>query len=98
MRWSTGKPEVYARTTAELILKASRDPDREAEVRDYFNWALKAQRYDLADRLFERLSDKLKFGKGALQYLNILQQEGRFAAAATLARAIHEVCWRDRRR
>jgi hypothetical protein len=84
------KPEVYARTTAELILKASRDPNREPEVRDYFNWALKAQRYDFADRLFERLSDKLRFSKGALQYLNILQQEGRFAAAATLAREIHQ--------
>ena len=59
------------------------------DMRDYFRWAMLAQRYDDAEALFNTLSDTLQRRQGALYYVNILQRQERFAEALALLRDIH---------
>jgi tetratricopeptide (TPR) repeat protein len=85
-----GDAAGFEQVTTKFIQEAARDPDRDHELRDYFRWALEAQRYDLAHKLFSRLPDKSKRLKAMLQYVRILQRDGQFTRAATLARRVHE--------
>lgn len=84
------KTDTHVETTIGLITKARRDPEAEADIRQFFVWARQVQRYDLAHAVFDRLPQKKKARKTSLQYAQILQQEGQFARAADLVRAVHE--------
>jgi hypothetical protein len=80
----------FQSVTAGLITQAQREPQKEHEIRDFFLWALAAQRYDLAHDLFNTLPGKHRRLQACAQYARILQREGRFDHAATLVRQIHE--------
>jgi hypothetical protein len=82
-------PDKYEGMTTTLVSNARSIPKREHEIRDYFSWALKVQRYDLAHQLYDGLSEKSKKTKAVLQYVRILQRDGQFERAANLVRLVH---------
>jgi hypothetical protein len=84
------KTDAYIGTTIALVAKARRAPQAVSDIREYFIWTRHVRRYDLAHALFDRLPERLKLSKASLQYAHVLQQEGQFARAAELVRAIHE--------
>jgi len=85
-----GNVDQYRQVTVDLLKAAPRKPEKEHEIRDFFLWALTAQRFDMAHELFRSLPDKDRRSKAFSQYVRILQREGQFERAATLVRRIHE--------
>ncbi|MDQ6437592.1 hypothetical protein RB623_26365 [Mesorhizobium sp. LHD-90] len=81
--------DAYVKETIDLVTRARRDPEGDADLREYFMWARRVQRYDLADALYDRLPARRKISKGVLHYAAVLQQEGRFAEAANLIRTMN---------
>lgn len=80
---------AHAEATIEMVVGSRLSPEAESDIREYFTWARKVQRYDLAHALYDRLPPKRKISKAALQYAQILQQDGQFARAAELVRSMH---------
>lgn len=85
-----GDSEKNEAVTATLLANAARKPQKEHEIRDFFLWALNAQRYDAAHEFFKSLPEKDRRSKACFQYARILQRDGMFDRAATLVRRVHE--------
>ncbi|MDQ6434973.1 hypothetical protein RB623_13035 [Mesorhizobium sp. LHD-90] len=80
----------YEEITLSLLTGASRKPQKEHEIRDFFLWALNAQRYDVAHDFVKGLPEKEKRSKAFLQYGRILQRDGQFERATILVKRVHE--------
>lgn len=80
---------AHVGATIGMVVASRLDPEAESDIKEYFTWARKVQRYDLAHALYDRLPRKRKFSKAVLQYAQILQQDGQFARAAELVRSMH---------
>ncbi|MEQ1953397.1 hypothetical protein [Mesorhizobium sp. CN2-181] len=85
-----GDASKHEAVTARLLADAARKPQKEHEVRDFFLWALNAQRYDMAHEFVKSLPEKEKRSKAFLQYARILQRDGQFERATTLVKRVHE--------
>ncbi|MFI0843533.1 hypothetical protein [Mesorhizobium sp. IMUNJ 23232] len=85
-----GDSNKHEAVTARLLSDAARKPEKEHEIRDFFLWALNAQRYDMAHEFVKSLPEKDKRSKAFLQYARILQREGQFERATTLVKRVHE--------
>jgi hypothetical protein len=85
-----GDAAKHEAVTARLLADAARKPQKEHEIRDFFLWALNAQRYDMAHEFVKSLPEKERRSKAFLQYARILQREGHFERAATLVKRVHE--------
>ncbi|MFI0844283.1 hypothetical protein [Mesorhizobium sp. IMUNJ 23232] len=81
--------ESYVEETIALISKSRRHPEGDADIREFFIWARRVQRFDLAHAIYDRLPSWWKASIGVPQYAAILQQEGQFARAAALIRTVN---------
>jgi hypothetical protein len=80
---------AYVKETIDLVTNSRRDPEGDADIREFFIWARRVQRFDLAHAMYDRLPARWKASIGVPQYAAILQQEGQFARAAELIRTVN---------
>ncbi|MEQ1955721.1 hypothetical protein [Mesorhizobium sp. CN2-181] len=83
------KSDAFVDETIAIITKSQRHPEGDADIREFFIWARRVQRFDLAHAIYDRLPSWWKASIGVPQYAAILQQEGQFARAAELVRTVN---------
>ncbi len=81
------KPDEFEEATTNMVMAAGA-PQRSHEVRDFFAWAARVRRHDLAHAHHDTMSEADRRSYAMIHYAKILQREGAFNQALRLVRDI----------
>jgi hypothetical protein len=74
----------YLEESKKIVRRLKRLPEREHEVRAFFNWAARARQHKAAQEVFDRLPEHLKRSTAVTNYVKICQRAGNFAQAGQI--------------
>jgi hypothetical protein len=81
--------EIWGDKTYQILKAIGKNPERERDLKAYFQWAMHMREFEAAEAIFNKLSSAQRAAPSVLYYVNILQRQSRFSEAINIVKVVH---------